>query len=81
MANKRYNLNIDEFDSVLNSYIETLENFEFSKETPKGEVIYRFNRKGERFCSVLTCYISKGRVSFQSSGKEKKLLMIAWHNY
>jgi hypothetical protein len=73
MAKKRYNLNIDEFDSVVNSFTGTIGNFEVSKETPKGEIIYRFNPKGQRFCSVLTCYISQGRVSFLSSGKDKKI--------
>lgn len=73
MAKKKYNLNIDEFDSVVNSFAETLDNIEVEKETPKGEIIYRFNPKGQRFCSVLTCYISQGRVSFQASGKDKKI--------
>ena len=73
MANKRYNLKIDEFDSVVNSFTETLGNYEFSKESKKGELVYRFNQKGQRFCSVLTCYTAQGRVSFLSSGKDKKI--------
>ena len=69
MANQKYNLNLDEFDSVVQEYTESLDGFEYQKELIKGQIIYRFNKTSVRFCSVLTCYISQGRVSFQASGK------------
>lgn len=72
MTKEKYNLKIDEFDSVVKNYLELIGDFIVEKETPNNQIIYRFTKNGEkRFSSILTCYIIQGRVSFLSAGKNK----------
>ena len=73
MANKKYNLNIDDFDTVVASFSEASD-IEYAREDIGGNIIYRFKKKGEkRFCSVLTCFISVGRTSFGLGGKDSSI--------
>lgn len=67
---KKYNLNISEFDVIVNDYVKSLgEDFSLDKNETKDQIIYRFARKGQRKAkSILTCYNSLGRISFSFGG-------------
>lgn len=70
MAAKRYNLNIPEFDGIVDAFISTLgDKYTHTKDEQKGQIIYRIKETGQKKDkSVLTCYISLGQTSFSVGG-------------
>lgn len=72
IKNTTYYLSIDDFDSVMASYAESLNGFQVSKEVLDDHIIFRFKKDTDKkSCSNLHCYIKQGRVSFYIDGKDK----------
>lgn len=72
MAAKKYNLNISEFDSIVNIYIDSLGgSYTFTKAEQKGLIIYKFHDSStKKEVSILNCFNSLGRSSFSFGGKK-----------
>ena len=69
----KYNLNIPEFDAVVSDFSTSLgSEFEISKTEPKGQIVFSIKKKGEKKpSSILTCYNSAGRISFNFGGTDQ----------
>lgn len=70
MAAKKYNLNIPEFDGIVEVFVTSLgDKFSYTKTTQPGQIIYHFKEIGQKKdVSILTCYNSQGRTSFNFGG-------------
>ena len=72
---QKYTLNIDEFDNIIKKFVEENGYYKYEADVQNDKIIYRFfESEGDtRFSSVLSCYISSGRVSFYESGKKPEI--------
>ena len=75
MAAKKYNLNIAEFDTIVESFVSSMgDKYSHSKSTPTGQIIYRIKETGaKKDVAILTCYNSLGRTSFSFGGKKQDI--------
>lgn len=72
MAAKKYNLNIAEFDNLVETYVQSFgDKYSSSKVELKGRIEYRFQEKTlGKDIATLACYNSLGRTSFLINGKK-----------
>lgn len=70
---KKYNLNINEFDTIVDSFVKELgDNFSFTKTSQNGKIEYRIKQKGaKKDIAILNCFNSVGRTSFSFGGQKQ----------